>query len=74
MTNQGDDRESCAREAVRRARRNVPWLFSKEDNRQFSAPTSKCKASNFWLKRRVKVILIRSKSCVNTLAAHAKLA
>ena len=35
MTNQGDDRESCAREAVRRARRNVPWLFSKEDNRQF---------------------------------------
>jgi hypothetical protein len=31
----GDDREQHAREAVRRAKRNLPWMFSKEGNREW---------------------------------------
>ena len=30
-----DNKEKQAREAVRRARKNVPWLFTKEGNRRF---------------------------------------
>jgi hypothetical protein len=30
-----DDKEKQAREVVRRTRKNMPWLFSKEGNRQF---------------------------------------
>jgi hypothetical protein len=30
-----EDRERLAREAVRRAKRNVPWMFSKDGSRQF---------------------------------------
>jgi len=30
-----DDKEKRAREAVRRIRKNLPWLFSKEGNRRF---------------------------------------
>ena len=74
MTNQGDDRESCAREAVRRARRNVPWLFSKEDNRQFFRTHLEVQGVEFLVEAAREGDLIRSKSCVNTLAAHAMLA
>jgi hypothetical protein len=42
-----NDREARARAAVRRALKNVPWLFSKEGNRQFFRPHLETEDSRF---------------------------